>query len=120
MQGNKCSAYEFPETEKDMYHIKITDRIIHQDKTFEEIQRVAIMSPRDYENFKKPEMKTVLGYFEAEILHDPTATVKEPKPTKQAMAAEPVPEENLTGQQPIPESKPKTPKGKKKEKPQKP
>lgn len=78
MQANKQPGHKIPEDSKGMYHIQLLKRSWDEkNKTQIEGTHVAIMSPKDYQNFKKPGMQEILGYSEATILHDPTMKDKE-------------------------------------------
>ena len=83
MQCNKNPNYQLKENEAGNYHLLITYRIkVPHEKRFEEHKHKVIVSPKDFQQYKKSETQKAIGWSELEILHDPTIKIKETKPVE--------------------------------------
>ena len=104
MQANRVPEHEISEKEQGHYHLKLVKNIhIPKENRYEKEEIIAIMSVKDYKNFKKPGMMSIVGIDEATILHDPTFKGKTEDETKTEQPeaetikpTDPAPQEEVT------------------------
>ena len=68
MKGNIDGTYEFPEDEKHLYHVALTQRIPLGNMEFEDKTMVQKFQPRDFDRFEEYGSKP---YRERRVMHNP-------------------------------------------------